>query len=274
MKLTKLFFVAGSLALLTSCSQGLFNSSWESSLPGTSSATDTNSSQSLTNPYADQALGILQTNCSSCHGSTGGSGNVYGLTDISHMVSAGLIVPGSPSQSLIYNEIVSNSMPPGSPLTSSEKQVIQQWIASGSVSTPTPSPNPTPAPAPSPTPTPRPSPVPTPAPTPVPTPAPSPTPTPVPTPAPTPVPAPAPSNPNATYSYISKNILQVHCTSCHSSSFKTYSGTMGYVSAGKPGSSSLYTATNSGSMPRGSSKLSSASIQAIKDWITAGAKNN
>lgn len=237
-------FSIGSIALFTSCSQGPLSSNWQ----GSSATGGSNSSQSLTNPYTDQALNILQTNCSSCHGSTGGSGNVYGLADVSHMVSAGLVIPGNPNQSLLYNEIASNSMPPGSPLSSAEKQMIQQWIADTSN-----------VPAPTPTPVPTPNPVPTPRPTPVPNPVPTPT--------------PAPTNPNATYSYISKNILQVHCTSCHSG-FKSYSGTLGYVSAGKPGSSSFYTEVNSGGMPKGSGKLSSASIQAIKDWITAGAKNN
>ena len=55
---------------------------------------------------------------------------------------------------------------------------------------------------------------------------------------------------------------------------KTYAGTMNYVTAGSPNSSALFTETNSGSMPKGGSKLNAAALQAIKDWITAGAKNN
>lgn len=246
-----LFALTSCLVMTAACSQGPLSSNWQSS-----SSTQSNSSQSLTNPYTDQALTILQTNCSSCHGSTGGSGNVYGLGNISHMVSSGLIVPGNPNQSLLYNEIVSNSMPPGNPLTATDRQVIQEWIV-GVAASPAPAPAPSPAPSPSPTPAP----------------APSPTPTPSPSPAPAPSPTPTPTNPNAKYSYISNNILKVSCTGCHSS-FKTYSGTMNYVSAGKPSSSSLYTEVNSGAMPRGSSKLSSTSIQAIKDWIAAGALNN
>ncbi|WP_210415546.1 hypothetical protein [Bdellovibrio sp. NC01] len=252
MNLKYLFTLTSCLVMTAACSQGPLSSNWQSS-----SSTQSNSSQSLTNPYTDQALTILQTNCSSCHGTTGGSGNVYGLSDISHMVSAGLIVPGNPNQSLLYNEIVSNSMPPGNPLSTTDRQVIQEWIAGvnsggdNNNSGVTPTPTPTPSPSPSP----------------------SPTPLPTPTPSPTPAPTPTPTNPNATYSYISKNILQVSCTGCHSS-LKTYSGTMKYVSAKNPGASTLYTEVNSGAMPRGSSKLSSASIKAIKDWITAGAANN
>lgn len=243
MKLTHLIVATGSVFLTAACSQFL------PSTPRTKSEL----SQSLTNPYTDQALTILQTNCASCHGSTGGSGNVYGLDDIPHMVETGLVVPGSSSHSLIYNEIVTNSMPPGSPLSADEKQAILNWIVDSSSATPNPSPTPRPSPTPVPTPTP--------------------TPKPTPTPTPTPAPTPPPGNPNATFAYISKNILQVRCTSCHSS-MKTYTGTKKYVSAGKPSSSSLYTEVNSGSMPRGSSKLSAASIQAIKDWIAAGALNN
>lgn len=244
--------------LTLGCSQGPLGVTWNS---GASSSDSTNSTESLNNDYSDQALGILQISCSSCHGSTGGAGNVYGLNDINHMVSSGLIVPGNPSQSLIYNEIVTGAMPPGSPLNSSEKKIIASWIAGGDNSNTgtvlPPTPTPIPPPAPTPTPTPTPSPTPTPAPTPVPTPPPNPTP---------------PPSSNATYSYVSKNIL-VRCTSCHSG-FKTYSGTMSYVTPGSPQSSSLYTSTSAGRMPKGGSKISSADLKVLSDWIAAGAKNN
>jgi mono/diheme cytochrome c family protein len=261
MKLSHLIIATVSVSTTIACSQGFLSSNWESN-----SSLGSDSSLSLTNPYTDQALAILQTNCSSCHGSTGGSGNVYGLNDIPHMVATGLVVPGSSSQSLLYNEIAVNAMPPGSPLSAGEKQIILNWIVNAGGT-------PSPTPAPSPVPTPSPTPAPTPSPTPVPTPSPTPVPTPTPTPAPSPTPTPPPGNPNAKFSYISKNILQVQCTGCHSG-MKTYAGTMSYVTAGAPNSSTLYTTTNSGSMPKGGSKLNATSLQAIKDWIAAGALNN
>ncbi|WP_413290947.1 c-type cytochrome [Bdellovibrio sp. HCB337] len=142
---------------------------------------------------------------------------------------------------------------------------------------PTPVPTPTPTPAPTPVPTPTPTPVPTPKPTPVPTPVPTPTPTPTPVPTPTPAPTPVP-NPNATFTYISVNVLQKRCNSCHGGaggfSFNTYTNTLKAVKVGNPTGSVLYTEVNSGSMPQGGAKLPAADIKAIYDWIAAGAPNN
>lgn len=198
---------------------------------------DNNFNQSLMNDYTKEALVILKTNCASCHGSTGGSGNIYGLDDINHMVSTGILVPGSPSSSLIYNEIVSGAMPPGTPLRLDEQKVIEAWIIGSSQSLPTPTPSPTP------------------------------------TPTPVPVPVPSPISANATFSYINKNIIQTRCIQCHSG-MKTYTGVMRYVVAGSPQSSSLYTESYSGSMPRGASALGKAELKNLFDWIKAGAKNN
>lgn len=116
------------------------------------------------------------------------------------------------------------------------------------------------------------SPTPTPKPTatPVPTPKPSPTPTPKPTATPQPTPTPSTA---ATFTFIETNILTPRCVQCHGS-MKTYSGTMRYVNAGNSGSSKLFKETNSGGMPKGSSRLSAAQITAIKTWIDAGALNN
>lgn len=79
----------------------------------------------------------------------------------------------------------------------------------------------------------------------------------------------------ATYSSISKNILAPGCVSCHGSSggysFESYAQTVKAVTAGKPASSPLYTAVSAGTMPKGGTPLTTQQIQAISDWITAGA---
>jgi mono/diheme cytochrome c family protein len=80
-------------------------------------------------------------------------------------------------------------------------------------------------------------------------------------------------NPNATYTYISRNITQPKCASCHGS-YGTYTGLRGLVRPGNPAGSVLYTITNSGEMPRGGAKLSATELKAIYDWIAAGALNN
>ena len=84
--------------------------------------------------------------------------------------------------------------------------------------------------------------------------------------------------PTASYSSISKVILEPGCMSCHGGAggynFDSYSGTLQAVTAGNPSASALYTAIASGRMPKGASKLSDAQIQAVQDWITQGALNN
>lgn len=115
------------LALLTvACSQSPLSALWPT--PAVDSKTSGNTVQMLQNPYTSEALDILKINCSSCHGSTGGEGNVFGLDNISHMVQSGLIKVGDPNNSLIYNEIVSGGMPPSGPLTLNDQTVIQNWI--------------------------------------------------------------------------------------------------------------------------------------------------
>lgn len=206
-----------------------------------------NSSLGVSNPSSAQALDILNRNCTSCHGSTSGLGNVYGLQNVNHMVQSGLIVPGSPSSSLLYNEIATGSMPPGSPLSAAEKNTIYQWILSANSSTGS-------------------SPV---------TPTPTPTP-PVPTPTPTPTPA------AASFAYIEKTILGPKCVACHSGtsgsagySFDTYTRTMKAVNTKSPTSSKLYTITHSGQMPpKTSQRLNSEQENLILQWIQEGAKNN
>lgn len=210
-----------------------------------------NSTLGASNPNSAQALDILDRNCTSCHGSTSGSGNVYGLQSVNHMVQAGLIVPGSPSNSLLYNEISTGSMPPGGPLSAAEQSAIYQWILSANSSTGS---------------------------TPV---TPTPTPQPTPTPAPTPVPSPAPT-PAASFAYIEKTILGPKCTACHAGtsgsagySFDTYTRTMKSVNTNSPTSSKLYTITHSGQMPpRASQRLNSEQENLILQWIQEGAKNN
>jgi len=125
-----------------------------------------------------------------------------------------------------------------------------------------------------PQPTPVPTPVATPNPTPVPTPDATPTATPVATPVATPTPVPS----NATFSYIRSNVLIPHCVSCHGGaggySYDSYTATLKSVSPNTANSSPLYTSIKSGRMPIGNGSISAADLQAIYDWIQAGAPNN
>src|SRR5271154_4618588 len=95
-KVTVLILLATSLTLLfQNCAQGPFGLDWNS---GGSSGTSSSSSSSINidNSYEAQAVTILQSNCTSCHTATSGPQNVYDVTDPSHLIAAGLIVPGQP----------------------------------------------------------------------------------------------------------------------------------------------------------------------------------
>jgi mono/diheme cytochrome c family protein len=81
-----------------------------------------------------------------------------------------------------------------------------------------------------------------------------------------------------TYRSISATILSVSCVQCHGVlggySFDTYDHTMKAVSPGDPDSSRLYFVVSKGKMPKLGTKLSAPQVQAIRDWIIAGAPDN
>jgi len=81
-----------------------------------------------------------------------------------------------------------------------------------------------------------------------------------------------------TFAEIQANILQPKCLTCHSSgafTFTSYASLMaaGVVSAGSPLASALYTQVAAGLMPQNAAPLASTDVQAIYDWIAAGATN-
>jgi len=81
-----------------------------------------------------------------------------------------------------------------------------------------------------------------------------------------------------TYGSIANNILSPACLSCHSDygsyTFDSYASVINAVVPGFPSESPLYVAVSSGRMPKIGPKLSNQQIQAIGDWITAGALDN
>jgi hypothetical protein len=57
-------------------------------------------------------------------------------------------------------------------------------------------------------------------------------------------------------------------------SFTSYANTLKAVVAGNPDSSPLYTALKTGKMPKLGAHPSTVQIQAVGDWIAAGALDN
>lgn len=76
------------------------------------------------------ALNILNQNCSSCHTQSSGPANVYGLADVKHLFSSGLLVAGDPSHSPLFLSIQAGSMPPKGPLSSADQDILREFIIS------------------------------------------------------------------------------------------------------------------------------------------------
>jgi hypothetical protein len=80
---------------------------------------------------------------------------------------------------------------------------------------------------------------------------------------------------------LNSTIFQPQCAHCHSgsgasggvdlSSYQTIKANSGLIVAGDPKSSKIYTEVESGDMPDGGSPLTAVEVQAIGDWILAGA---
>jgi mono/diheme cytochrome c family protein len=86
-------------------------------------------------------------------------------------------------------------------------------------------------------------------------------------------------NPNAKLSYINTQVLQPKCVRCHGTdggySFSSYANTLKALTPGDPTISALYlSVAPGGNMPQGAPALSTTDVQAIRDWISAGAPNN
>ena len=75
---------------------------------------------------------LLNTSCSNigCHDVITHADGVI-LTTYDKVMSTGEVKPGNPSGSELYEKIQEDKMPPSSPLSSSNKQLIYDWIKQG-----------------------------------------------------------------------------------------------------------------------------------------------
>lgn len=93
-----------------------------------------------------QALAILGTNCSGCHGGSTGPAGVSDILNASHLIASGLIVPGNPNSGRIMTAIQGGVMPPTGALPAASVAVLQNWITSMVVTSGPSTPPPPPAP--------------------------------------------------------------------------------------------------------------------------------
>lgn len=235
--------ILAAATVLSGCAAGfqpLGQSSNQASALPTPVATSTKN-PGLANSYEQAAMAIIQSSCVSCHGTTSGSAGVYNLTDLNHLVSGSLVVPGFPNQSVLYNSMITGGMPPAGALSQSQQQTISEWIQAAA-------------------------------------PAPTATPSPIAVPSPTATPTPAAS---VSFANLQTTIFQPFCVSCHSSgnaaggyAYDSYSAVKASVNLTTPTLSRVYASTTSGSMPKGGGRLSSTQEAQILQWIQNGAPNN
>lgn len=188
-----------------------------------------------------KALQVLQVNCSGCHGGANGLGGVTDILNVSHLISSGLIVPGNSTAGSIIADVTSGKMPlGGTALITTDVDALKNWIASMNT-------NGVGVPA-------------------------------------VGIGAPMAIALGPTWTSLSANVFRPKCQSCHGAaaahdgiSYDTYAKALatGGIKPGSHQQSEVYAATSSGSMPQSSyPKLTTDELQALAQWIDAGALNN
>lgn len=79
---------------------------------------------------------LLASRCVSCHNATEKKGGLNLLREASVIAggdSGSVFIAGKPDQSLLWQRIADDEMPPKHPLSAKEKGVIRQWISDGAV---------------------------------------------------------------------------------------------------------------------------------------------
>lgn len=83
-----------------------------------------------------KSMGILRRECAACHTGTASLNNtvpgndaIDDITNLDSLLRSRLIVAGEPDLSPLFVKIQNAEMPPGQPLSASDTQVLQDWIA-------------------------------------------------------------------------------------------------------------------------------------------------
>jgi hypothetical protein len=82
---------------------------------------------------------ILKRSCLKCHGVSKSEGRLQlhsGIRISSGGESGAVVVASNPDESLLWQRVAQNEMPPDEPLDSVEKDILREWIASGATGIP------------------------------------------------------------------------------------------------------------------------------------------
>lgn len=181
-----------------------------------------------------QALSVLSMKCASCHSGNVAMGNINYITDLPSLKYYRLVIPHQAAASPLYTTLLANE-DHMSLLKKNELQLIYDWIQKMDTTAGT---------------------------------------------------APQIIALGPTFKSISVNILASKCVSCHGAGnpsgnldLSIYSGVLRSVNPNNADGSVLVqrvirTAGSNGFMPPGNMALTPTEVQALKDWINAGALNN
>lgn len=100
-----------------------------------------NSSHEQIAADADKALegpvnfGVLKANvlgpsCLRCHASNNAKTSLD-MSTYENLMSSGVVNPGKPDESFIYQRVAAGEMPPDSSITMAQIQILKKWIAEG-----------------------------------------------------------------------------------------------------------------------------------------------
>lgn len=180
------------------------------------------------------AINLLINKCSSCHNPSNAQGGINDITDVQYLLYSRLVIAGEPEISPIIEEVSQGQMPPPPNASLTGAEVS---MLKDWITTMAPQ-------------------------------------------STDPTATPPPSTLAPKYSILAAQIFVPKCVTCHQNKnykLNTLAEVLRTVTAGNSAASLLYraitTGANGGKMPQGGA-LSAAEIQAVKDWIDAGALNN
>ncbi len=85
----------------------------------------------FTSSFSSVRQFIIQPRCQSCHGGAGPG--PHDFRTHAALMASGTVTAGNSGASPFYTRVSSDSMPPGSPLSTQEKQAIADWINAGAL---------------------------------------------------------------------------------------------------------------------------------------------
>ncbi len=89
-----------------------------------------NSSQLSADELNKKATSLLQKECSSCHGKDSSNNSFNSIGSTEEMIQLGLIIPGQPDNSTLFQSVRSGTMPTTYRLSSENINLLSLWISS------------------------------------------------------------------------------------------------------------------------------------------------